>query len=155
MEKILNDINLFIKRKKILDTINEQFPTSVFTDPDNDPLTLAITKKPYWIKFENNILSGTADVIGDHQICIESFDGWDSVVWCGILNVKELHNSKSEINIQIPDETKNASTEWTFYINIEKYFKDDDEDDVLTLTVLFNADWLHFSDNTFTGFIPK
>ena len=94
-------------------------------------------------------------MIGDHQICIETFDGWDSVVCCGILTVKELHNSKPEINIQIPDETKNASTEWTFYINIEKYFKDDDKDDVLTLTVVFNADWLHFSDNTFTGFIPK
>ena len=50
-------------------------PTNVFTDPDNDPLTITVAGLPTGTSFANGVISGTVAEPGTSPITVTANDG--------------------------------------------------------------------------------
>lgn len=137
-----------------------QFASNVFSDEENDPLTYAASLAddsalPQWISFDGptQTFSGTPgnSDVGTIDVKLIAFDGSGEAFTTFNIEVINTNDAPTVLN-PVPDLTASPNQEFLFAF-ADNAFADEDEGDVLTLTVLQVDDselpeWLSFDESS-------
>jgi hypothetical protein len=127
-------------------------PTGAFQDSDGTITKIEASGLPAWLKFSNNVLSGTPTALGEYRITLKAYDDLTAFVETYFtIKVVEPQYLNAPPFATSPLPAKYAQLNMPFNYLLPANIFGDSDGYISSISILNRPSWLNFAMNVFSG----